>query len=116
MLVTILDILIAGLLLGGLYALIAMGFSLQYGVARVLNIAHGEFIMMGGIATLVLYTVVGVNPLLCMAICGPIAFILGFIIHRTLFKRLSDTAESMGAFTGNSMLAAFGLVFIILER
>ncbi|MEJ2738440.1 MAG: branched-chain amino acid ABC transporter permease [Dehalococcoidia bacterium] len=113
MVTTVLDILIAGLLLGGLYALIAMGFSLQYGVARVLNIAHGEFIMMGGIATLVLYTVVGVNPLLCIAICGPVAFILGFIIHRTLFKRLLDTAESEGTFTGNSMLAAFGLVFII---
>jgi branched-chain amino acid transport system permease protein len=77
-----------------------------------LNIAHGEFIMMGGIATLVLYTVVGINPLLCIIICGPAAFILGFLIHRTLFKRLLDTSESEGAFTGNSMLA-FGLVFII---
>jgi branched-chain amino acid transport system permease protein len=113
MFVTILDILIAGLLLGGLYALIAMGFSLQYGVARVLNIAHGEFIMMGGIATLALYTVLGINPLLCIVICGPAAFILGFFIHRTLFKRLLATSASEGAFTGNSMLAAFGLVFII---
>lgn len=113
MLVTFLDIVIAGLLLGGLYALIAMGLSLQYGVARVLNIAHGEFIMMGGIATLVLYTVFGINPLLCIIICGPAAFILGFIIHRTLFKRLLATSPSRGAFEGSSMLAAFGLVFII---
>ncbi len=53
MIVKILDVVIAGLLLGGLYALIAMGLSLQYGVARVLNIAHGEFIMLGAFATCV---------------------------------------------------------------
>ena len=51
MLVTVLDIVIAGLLLGGLYAIIAMGLSLQYGVARVLNISHGEFIMLGARTT-----------------------------------------------------------------
>ena len=51
MLVTFLDIIIAGLLLGGLYAIIAMGLSLQYGVARVLNISHGEFIMLGALTT-----------------------------------------------------------------
>ncbi len=45
MITTVLDVVIAGLLLGGLYALIAMGLSLQYGVARVLNVSHGEFIM-----------------------------------------------------------------------
>ena len=49
--VTVLNVVIGGLLLGGLYALIAMGLSLQYGVARVLNIAHGEFIMLGALTT-----------------------------------------------------------------
>jgi len=51
MMVKILDIVIAGLLMGGIYALIAVGLSLQYGVARVLNIAHGEFIMLGAFST-----------------------------------------------------------------
>ena len=51
MIVTILDVTVAGLLLGGIYALIAVGLSLQYGVARVLNIAHGEFIMLGAFIT-----------------------------------------------------------------
>ena len=77
MIVTILDIVIAGLLLGGLYALIAMGLSLQYGVARVLNISHGEFIMLGGMTTWTLYTVFHINPLVCLVICGPLAFVLG---------------------------------------
>ncbi len=113
MLVTILDIGIAGLLLGGLYAIIAMGLSLQYGVARVLNISHGEFIMLGAITTWALHTVFGINPLLCLVICGPAAFILGFFLHRTLYKRLMVTSASPGIFEGNSMLASFGMLFII---
>ena len=113
MLVKILDILIAGLLMGGVYSLIAVGFSLQYGVARVLNISHGEFIMLGAMTTWTLYTVFDVNPLLCLVICGPLAFILGFGIHRIMFKRLLATSASPGIFESNSMLASFGLLFII---
>jgi branched-chain amino acid transport system permease protein len=111
--VTFLNVVIAGLLLGGLYALIAMGLSLQYGVARVLNISHGEFIMLGGLITWTSYTAFGINPLVSLAICGPLTFILGFIIHRTLFKRLLTASESQGVFESNSMLASFSLLFII---
>lgn len=113
MIVTILDIVIAGLLLGGLYALIAMGLSLQYGVARVLNISHGEYIMLGALTTWMLYTVFGLNPLIGLVVCGPLAFLLGFVLHRTLYKRLLVTSESTGIFEGKSMLASFGLLFII---
>lgn len=111
--VTFLNIVIAGLLLGGLYALIAMGLSLQYGVARVLNIGHGEFIMLGALTTYTLYTVAGVNPLLSLAIAGPAAFALGYLIHRTLFKRIAASSGSPAIFESNSMLAAFGLLFVI---
>jgi len=104
---------ISGLLMGGLYALIAMGLSLQYGVARVLNIAHGEFIMLGAFITWVLYSVFGINPLVSLAIVGPVIFIIGFILYRTLFTRLRISSASSAAFEGNSMLAAFGLLFII---
>jgi len=113
MLTTILDVLIAGLLLGGLYALIAMGLSLQYGVARVLNIAHGEFLMLGALLTWWLYTMFGINPLACLAICGPLTFVIGFILHRTLYKRLRTSSATPGIFESNSMLASFGLLFII---
>ncbi len=113
MITTVLDVVIAGLLLGGLYALIAMGLSLQYGVARVLNVSHGEFIMLGGLATWSLNKAFGMNPLLAIAVAGPAAFILGFILHRTVFKRLKSLSESPGAFESNSMLASFGLMFII---
>jgi branched-chain amino acid transport system permease protein len=112
MIVTFLDIVIAGLLLGGLYALIAMGLSLQYGVARVLNISHGEFIMLGALTTWTLFQF-HINPLVSIAICGPIIFVLGFLLHRTMFKRLLNTSESADIFVSNSMLASFGLMFII---
>ena len=111
--VTILDVVIAGLLMGGIYALIAVGLSLQYGVARVLNIAHGEFIMLGAFATWTLYIVFGINPLVSLVICGPILFIIGFILHRTLFTRLRISSASSAAFERRSLLATFGLLFII---
>jgi branched-chain amino acid transport system permease protein len=108
-----LDIAIAGLLLGGLYALIAMGLSLQYGVARILNVAHGEFIMLGGMTIWTLFTVFHINPLLSIVIAGPITFFLGFVIHRTVFKKILNSSPNQGIFESNSMLASFGLMYII---
>jgi branched-chain amino acid transport system permease protein len=113
MIVIILNIVIAGLLMGGIYALIAVGFSLQYGVARVLNVSHGEFMMLGAFITWMLYTVFGINPLVSLAICGPITLIIGFLLHRTLLTRLRISSASLAAFEGKSMLASFGLLFII---
>ncbi|MCK9363653.1 MAG: branched-chain amino acid ABC transporter permease [Syntrophales bacterium] len=113
MIVRILDVVIAGLLMGGIYALIAVGLSLQYGVARVLNIAHGEFIMLGAFTTWALYTLWGINPLVSLAFSGPVTFIIGFILYRTLFTRLRTSAATPAAYEGNSMLACFALLFII---
>jgi branched-chain amino acid transport system permease protein len=107
------NVLIAGLISGGIYALIAMGLSLQYGVARVFNIAHGEFIMLGALITFSLYTVFNINPLVCAVIAGPITFIIGFILHRTIFQYLRSQAATADIFESNSMLATFGLMFII---
>jgi branched-chain amino acid transport system permease protein len=113
MIVTILDIIVAGLLLGGIYALIAVGLSMQYGVARVLNIAHGEFIMIGAFVTWTLFTAVGINPLVSLVITGPVVFIIGLILYRTMFARLRKSSPSPEVFEGKSMLACFGLLFII---
>jgi branched-chain amino acid transport system permease protein len=111
--VSVLDVLIAGLILGGIYALIAMGLSLQYGVARVLNVAHGEFIMLGAMSTWTLHTALHLNPLLSVVISGPIIFVVGYLLHLTLFRYLKIKAASAAIFESNSMLAAFGLLFII---
>ncbi len=113
MLENILDVLIAGLLLGGLYAISAVGLSLQYGVARVFNISHGEFIMLGAFATWMLYVSAGINPLISLVICGPFIFLIGFFLHKTLFRSLLTSSPNMNIFEGKSMLACFGLYFII---
>jgi branched-chain amino acid transport system permease protein len=113
MFTTILDIVISGLLLGGIYAVTAVGLSLQYGVARVLNVAHGEFIMMGAFITWFLFTAHGINPLVSLVISGPVLFAAGIFLYRTLFTRLRMISPTAGAFEGNSMLACFGLLFII---
>jgi len=113
MIIRILDVAIAGLMLGGIYALIAVGLSLQYGVARVLNIAHGEFIMLGAFISWSLYTIFGINPLVSMAICGPLVFIIGFILYRTLYTSLRNSSASPAVFEGKSLLASFALLFII---
>jgi branched-chain amino acid transport system permease protein len=113
MITTILDVIVGGLLMGGIYALVAMGLNLQYGVARVFNVSHGEFIMLGAFITWFLFTAAGINPLLSLAICGPVMFIFGFLIYRIVFIRLRHVSPSPEAFEANSMLAAFGLLFII---
>jgi len=113
MLIKFLDIAIGGLLMGGIYALIAVGFGLQYGVARVLNIAHGEFIMLGAFCTWTLFTGAGVTPLASMLFCAPFFFVIGFVIYRLFYTPLRISSESSAAFEGNSMLASFGLLFVI---
>jgi branched-chain amino acid transport system permease protein len=112
MIVRFLDIVIGGLLTGGIFALIAVGFGLQYGVARVLNIAHGEFIMLGAFCAWTLFTWAHISPLVSMAICAPVFFAIGFIIYRILYSPLRASSENIGVFEGNSMLASFGLMFV----
>ena len=98
--------------MGGIYALISMGLSMQYGVAKILNISHGEFIMVGTFLTWGMF-MAGINPILALVICCPLILVVGFLLHRTLFKRLSDVSASQSAYEGNAMLMAFGLMFII---
>jgi branched-chain amino acid transport system permease protein len=107
------DIIITGLLLGGIFALISVGFSLQYGVARVLNVAHGEFIMLGAFVTFWLFSSVNLNPLVSLLVSAPLMFAIGWFLHTTLFRRLMDTAPNLNVFEGTSMLASFGLLYIV---
>jgi len=111
--VIVLEIVIGGLLTGGIYALLAAGFSLQYGVARVMNVSHGEFIMLGAMSTYSLYVALGVNPLVSLAIVGPVLFPIGFLLNKLLFQRIRKLAGSGDVFEGWSMLVSFGLLFII---
>ena len=110
---TILKIIFNGLTMGGMYALVAMGFTLQYGVGRVLNLAHGEFIMFAAFSSLALNTLFGISPFLSVVIVALGLFIIGFALHRTMFRSLLKSSPSAAAFEGSSLLAAFGLLYII---
>ena len=107
-----LNIFIGGLLIGGIYSLVSMGMSLQYGVARVFNAAHGEFLMVGAFLTFWLQES-GINPLLTIIIVAPLLFIVGFFLYRTAFTGIRTRAANPGVFESNAMLAAFGLYFIV---
>ena len=109
----VLSLITTGVLQGGVYGLLAMGLSLQYGVCRVINITHGEFVMLGAVLTYMLGSAFGVNPLLAPVILGPLLFGLGFLLQGTLFRAIKAWAPSPGAFEGNALLAAFGVMYII---
>jgi len=108
------QLIITGILAGGLYGLLAMGLSLQYGVARVLNIAHGEFVMLAGVLTYTLVANLGINPLVAAAITGPLMFVLGFLLQITLFRGLKARTPSPAVFEGSALLVAFGVMYVIL--
>ena len=108
------DIIITGLLLGGIFALVSVGLSLQYGVGRVLNVSHGEFIMIGSFVTFWLFgSTIHLNPLLSILVTAPLVFVIGWLLHATLFRRLMHTAPNLDVFEGQSMLAAFGLLYVV---
>ncbi len=109
-----LGLLAIGIMSGAVYGLLAMGLSLQIGVCRVLNITHGEFVMLGAVLTFTL-SGLGINPLLAPVIIGPLLFGLGFLLQATLFRSLKARAPSPAAFEGNALLAAFGIMYIIFS-
>ena len=102
-----------GILGGGVYGLLAMGLTLQYGVARVLNITHGEFVMLGAMLTYALTSFLKINPFVAAALSAPLLFGLGFLLQSTLFRALKARAPSQPAFEGSALLLAFGLLYII---
>jgi branched-chain amino acid transport system permease protein len=105
--VTIIDQIIQGILLGGLYTLFATGLSLTAGVMRFVNIAHGDFIVLACFALLSLTTALGLNPVVATIILLPIAFVVGFALQRFLLQRV------VGENVLLVILVTFGLSIII---
>ncbi|MGQ0686323.1 branched-chain amino acid ABC transporter permease [Bradyrhizobium sp.] len=103
----------SGLVLGGMYALIAMGLTLQYGVARIMNLAHGELMIAAAFAAFWLFTSTAVNPLLGLLLVVPAAFAVSWAIYRLLLTPLVARAPSRDALEVDSILATFGMLFVI---
>jgi branched-chain amino acid transport system permease protein len=106
-------LIITGIMNGSIYGLLAIGLTLQYGVCQVLNIAHGEFLMLGAMLTWVLSTSFGISPSLVVVIIGPLMFVIGFLLQITLFRTLKARTPSPPVFEGSALLVAFGLFYII---
>ncbi|MDF3039868.1 MAG: transporter permease [Thermomicrobiales bacterium] len=99
----LLQVVISGLLLGGVYALFAAGMNMIFGVLRVINLAHGELMMLGAYTTFWLYALAGVNPLISLPISALLVFALGAVIERGLLERI------VGQPLLSSLLLTFGL-------
>jgi branched-chain amino acid transport system permease protein len=100
-----------GLFVGGLYGVAAVGLSLVFGVMRVLNVAHGELLMIGGYVSFWLFSLFGVDPFLSLLVCGPALFLLGLALDRGLFSRVTHLDEETKI--KNSLLISFGLTLIL---
>ncbi len=107
------ELIASGLITGGLYALIALGLNLQYGLMRVLNIAHGEFLMLGAFITWAAHTAWGVSPLLMIPVSFALLMALGLVIHRLAFRRLTRTSPSLDVFEARGLMVSFGLMFLV---
>ncbi|MCL2125058.1 MAG: branched-chain amino acid ABC transporter permease [Oscillospiraceae bacterium] len=106
-------VLINGCIVGSTYALMAMGMSTQYGVARILNIAHGEFIVLAAVVTYALQqSGLGLHPLFALVLACPIVFAISYILHITLYRRLRRLSPNLGVFEGNAILVSFGIYYI----
>jgi branched-chain amino acid transport system permease protein len=107
------ELLASGLITGGVYALVALGLNLQYGLMRILNIAHGEFLMLGAYVTWWAHTALGVSPLVMLPVSFTVLMALGLIIHRLFFRKLAATSPNVEVFEARSLMVAFGLMFFV---
>ncbi len=80
---------INGILLGGVYALAALGLSLIFGVSGVLNLAHGEFLMVSGFIVFLVFDRWGINPFLLVALISPVFFLVGYFFEKGLISPLA---------------------------
>ena len=99
--------LMMGILLGGLYALIALGLSLVFGVMKLINVAHGDLVLFSSYFAYAALTMAGVDPILSLIIGIPLLFVIGFAIQKYLLSRAF--AISMEA----PLIIAFGISLIL---
>ena len=101
------EIILQGLLLGGLYALFALGQSLMFGVMRLTNTAQGDFIILGGFFAISMVAATGLSPGLGLVVIIPIAFLAGYVLQRFVLN------GTLGRDPLPSLVVTFGLSIII---
>ncbi len=101
------DVVLQGALLGGLYALFASGLSLAFGIMRMVNLAHGDFIVLSAYLALVLTQALGVSPLVALPLVAAVMAIVGYILQRELLNRV------LGDDIMPPLLVTFGLSVVL---
>jgi branched-chain amino acid transport system permease protein len=101
------NVIVQGVLIGGLYAMFAAGLSLIFGVMRLVNIAHGDFIVLAAYMALVAAAALGLNPIAAAIIVAPVMAALGYVLQRLLLNR------TLGDDLLPPLLVTFGLSVII---
>jgi branched-chain amino acid transport system permease protein len=107
------ELIFSGLITGGIYALVALGLNLQYGLMRILNIAHGEFLMLGAYLTWMVQTSFGISPFLMIPVSFVVLMGMGLLIHWLCFRRLTATSSNIDIFEARGLMVSFGLMFLI---
>ncbi len=109
------QLLFAALVTGSLYALIALGLNLVYGTMRLLNVAHGEVVMLGAYAAYWAFTALGLSPLLVAPVVAAAGGLLGYALYRGIFKGLlaNSSAAQVQRMESNSLLLFFGLSIVL---
>lgn len=107
------ELIASGLITGAVYALVGLGLNLQYGLMRILNIAHGEFLMVGAFLTWMAHSALGLSPLLMVPISFAVLMAVGVAVHRLTFRRLAKTSPSVDIFEARGLMVAFGLMFLV---
>ena len=120
------QIIVNGLVLGGLYACIASGFSLVWGVLNIINILHGSFIIIGSYVAYFAYSYLGIHPFLSVVLAAVVLFVFGYLIQAGIINRvvaapvLTTLTLTFGLelLVNNSLLAAFKADYrkVILEN
>jgi branched-chain amino acid transport system permease protein len=99
--------LILGLLIGGVYALMASGLTLIFGVMKVINIAHGALLILGAFLTFTLWEQLGIDPLAAIVITTPAMFAFGWVLYSVLIRPLREAPLS------STVLLTFGLALVL---
>ncbi len=103
--------LVFGLLVGGLYGLAAVGLSLVFGVTKILNVSHGELLMLGGYTSFWMFALYGVDPFLGLPLAILALVLLGLVLYKGVFGRMTKLGEESKI--KNTMLVGFGLGIIL---
>ncbi len=107
------QLLVAALIIGSIYGLVALGLNLIYGTMRLLNIAHGDLVMIGAYTGYWLFTLAAISPVLAMLAAGALAGLTGAALYFGLFRRQLAGSQPIERIEANSLLIFFGISIVI---